>query len=271
MLADDHCPIVEVADTLPGAFAFFHDANVEVFARKVLRLESVGDVVEIHDFDVEDTGDLIEVDVVGHDACAELAGDFDEILVARRRQLVVMRRGIVDLDVGRGALLEFAEDIQSATSSSSSNFVVRFGDFLKFLDDEAGNDDAGIDEFGFDEVEDAPVDQGRSIENERSPPFEFAGELNVRDDEAEVILGLQKEGNTPVREQKRRQKTDQILVRAAGPAEDFLFEDRSNGKLEHITEHESDEQAEVNSREVLDPFSLDRHVGKDCSEHDSHH
>ena len=72
------------------------------------------------------------------------------------------------------------------------------GDGLQLGDHELRHDQLVVEHLGLDDVGDPAVDHHAGVEHVRLEPFDFLGELDVGNDEAEVVLGLQQQADAGV-------------------------------------------------------------------------
>ncbi len=167
-----------------------------------------------------------------------------------------------------GRLLQAVQDIEAAAAAVAPELVGAVGDALQFLKDEPGDDKLLVDDAGFGDVGDAAVDDDGGVEHERSGPLDLLGELDVGDDEAEVVLGL---------EQRRDADEADEYVQEGGEHEvDALVKVELHrgleGVLQQVREEDADDQTDVDRRDRLDALAGSEHVGDDrddCGQHDA--
>ncbi len=95
------------------------------------------------------------------------------------------------MDVRPRIALQLGKHFQSAAAPRPTHLVAAVGDVLHFAKDELRHDQLRVDHPRFDEVGDSAVDEGARIDDQGPIPLEVAGELDVRNHEAEIVLGLQ--------------------------------------------------------------------------------
>ena len=64
LFANDHGPIVEIADPLTGSFTGSDDLDIDVFAGEIPRAARIRDVVQIDAVATLDAGNLVEIEIV---------------------------------------------------------------------------------------------------------------------------------------------------------------------------------------------------------------
>ena len=191
LLGDDHGSVVQVADPLPLLLTALEQLDRQALTGKNDRLHGVGKVVQVDDFDPLQPSDLVEVIVVGHDLPAEVFCQNNQPLVDFADARELWDLGIMDPDFDSRRFLEPVEDVEPAPAPVPPKLVGAVGDTLKLLEHEARNDELLVDDPGLGDVGDAAVDDHRRIEHERACSLDLFGKLDVRDDEAKVVLGLQ--------------------------------------------------------------------------------
>src|SRR5207302_6780583 len=110
--------------------------------------------------------------------------------VAQLRQVCLMY-----LKLHLGVRLHLLEHIHAAPAAISLEFVGAVGDMLQFLQDEARHDHLGIDDPRITNIGNPAVDNDASIQNQRSSTLDLLRKLNIGDDEAKFVLGLQQRGD----------------------------------------------------------------------------
>src|SRR5262249_26794825 len=125
-------------------------------------LERVGQLVDVEHFDAAQVGDLIEIEVVGHDGRVELLAEFDQLQVdfAHVREI-----GFVNLHVEVAVFLDALKDVQSAPATVALGGIGRIGDLLQFAQDELRDKNRAAHKTGLGYVGDAPVNDHAGVEN----------------------------------------------------------------------------------------------------------
>jgi hypothetical protein len=85
-----------------------------------------------------------------------------------------------------------------ASTSSPRRPRVRRG--LEFVEDERGHDEPRLEDSGLGQVGDPAVDDARGVEHVGPEATDIAGELDERDQEAEVVPRLQEQTRADVAE-----------------------------------------------------------------------
>ena len=97
-------------------------------------------------------------------------------------------------------------------------------------------------------------------------PFDFLGELDVGNDEAEIVLGLQQDADAGVaddRGQGEAEKIDQLRIGLGDP--------RAEGEQKHVGQKQADDHAEVDGGDRVEPLAADGHVGDEHAGGDRQH
>jgi hypothetical protein len=104
-----HRTVIQVSDSLVILLALFKDEDFHYLAGQDNRLERIGQLIDVEHFDAPQMGDLIQIEIIGHDRRIELSGEFDllEIDLPDLREV-----GLVNLDFQGVVLLNALQDIQ---------------------------------------------------------------------------------------------------------------------------------------------------------------
>src|SRR6056297_1755957 len=108
---------------------------------------------------------------------------------------------IKDLQVDIVIAAQPVQDIQSTTSPSSSQFLAAVGDALQFAECKAGNDQLIVKDAGVHQIFNPAVNHDAGVEHQRLEAFHLAYKFDVRDQEPEVVFGLQQKTGADVTEQ----------------------------------------------------------------------
>ena len=169
-----HGAVVKIGDALVVLFALLQDKDAHGFAGENDGLEGVGKIVDVEDLHAVELGNLIQIEVVGHDFAAVDLGEFDQLHVDFGNVGEVV---FEDPHVQLGHLLNALEDVESTAPAVSFEGVGGIGNHLQFTQDELRNDQGSVEEAGFDDVGDASVDDHAGIEDfEGLPDSLFAAE-----------------------------------------------------------------------------------------------
>ncbi len=194
--ADDHRAVIQVSNPLTRRFPFLDDFDLHPFAGQIARFERIRHVVEIHHIHALNTGDFIEIKVIGNDSPAELHGDFNQSLVDGEVFHAIFIACLVHAHIDVLIGLQFGENIQTAASPIAAEFLFAVGDILQLFEHERRHDQFRIEHIGLDHVGDSSVDDGAGIQNVRAAALDFLRKLHVGDDEAKVIFSVQQPGDT---------------------------------------------------------------------------
>jgi hypothetical protein len=154
---------------------------------------------------------------------------------------------------------EAVEDVEAAAATATAELVAGVGNGLELGHDELRHDELIVDDAGLDDVGDAAVDHHARVEDVGLEAFDFLRELDVRDDEAEVVLGLQKDADARI--------ADDGGQRDLGPINPFRFtgsalrQQRREGELEDIGKKQANDRAEIDGRNRVEAFAADGDVG----------
>ena len=179
LLGDDHRAVIEVADALSLFLAPFEELDRQALAGQDDRLHGVGQVVQVDDLDALQTGDLVEVVVVGDNLAAEMLGQHDQPLVdlADARELGDI--AVMDPDLDTGRLLKPVEDVEPAAPAVATELVGTVRDALQLLEHEPRDHQLLIDDARLGDVGDPPVDHDRGVEQQRARALDLLRELDV--------------------------------------------------------------------------------------------
>src|SRR5262249_848338 len=134
------------SDPLTDLIALLDDLDVQSLARQSDQLEGVGQFVQVDDLHALQLSNLVQVEVVGHDAGAKGFGQHDQALVNLVRVAQLTEIGLVHLQFHFGIGLHPLEDIQAAPAAIALNLVGTVRDALQFLKDKTGHDHLGVDD-----------------------------------------------------------------------------------------------------------------------------
>src|SRR5262245_46398667 len=123
IFANHHRSVVEITDALPRGLSRLDDLDRQPLSGKVAGFERIGQVVEVDDINALDAGDLVEVEVVGDDAPAQLLGEFHEPLIDRHSPGFILL-DFVQLDFDVRVRLQLAEDVEPAPAAIAAKLVV---------------------------------------------------------------------------------------------------------------------------------------------------
>ena len=181
--------------------------------------------------------------------------------LAKQHQLLIDRLAgelrqlaVVDHQVDFRIAAQPVENIEPAAAAVALQLVARVGDGLQLGDHELRHDELVVDHARFDDVGDAAVDHDARIEHVRLEPLHFLGELDVRNDEAEVVLGLQQHADAACSRRSCRarvpsQSASHVMRRR---------QQRRERELEDVGEKQADDRAEVNGRDRVEPLAAHR-------------
>src|SRR5262245_46975380 len=158
----DHRAVVQIGHALVVLFAFLENEDPHYLAGQHDGLERVGQLVDVEHFDAAQVGDLIEIEVVGHDRRVELFAKFDQLQVdlAHIREI-----GFVNLHVEVAVFLDALKDVQSSPATVALGGIGRVGDLLQLAQDELRDENRAAHKTGLGDVGDAPVNNHAGVEN----------------------------------------------------------------------------------------------------------
>src|SRR5215510_12723976 len=158
----DHRAVVQIGHALVVLFAFLENEDPHYLAGQHDGLERVGQLVDVKHFDAAQVGDLIEIEVVGHDRRVELFAKFDQLQVdlAHIREI-----GFVNLHVEVAVFLDALKDVQSSPATVALGGIGRVGDLLQLAQDELRDENRAAHKTGLGDVGDAPVNDHAGVEN----------------------------------------------------------------------------------------------------------
>ena len=123
---------------------------------------AVGQLVDVQDLDAAQLRDLVEVEVVGHDAAEQRPRQLDQLQVDF---LDLRKVEVGDDDLDARHLLDAMQDVEPAPAAVALERIGRVGDELQLLEHELRHDQRAVEESGLDDVGDAAVDDHARVEN----------------------------------------------------------------------------------------------------------
>src|SRR5262249_38328083 len=153
---------------------------------------SVGQFIQVDDLDPLKLGNLVQVEVVGHHARTQRLGQDHQALVHLVN--VASQAGqvrLVHLQFHLGVGLHALEHVQAAAAAVALDLVGTVGNALQLLQHKAGHDQLGVDDPRITNIGNPAVNNHTGVEHQRPGTLDLFRELHVRDDKAELILGLQ--------------------------------------------------------------------------------
>src|SRR5207248_4023690 len=121
-----------------------------------------------------------------------------------------------------------------------------------FVQDESRHDELAFEYAGRCDVGDSAVDQDAGVQQDRARALALLGKFDVRDDEAEIVLGLQDEADRQVAADHAQHQVDvadddvavgddaSLVDRLGQPSEVFIAQDRT----EVVVHHQRDDERE---------------------------
>ena len=152
--------------------------------------------------------------------------------------------------------------------AAAAHAIGTVGDALQFVDHELGNHQLAVEDAGIDDVGDAAVDDHAGIEDRGPRALDFAGELDVRNHEAEVVLGLDQQADADVtKDDAQRQLNPALIKRHLDPAAFGFVERHRHQRFDHqlrdVGQEHANDQAEVDRRNNVEPFAANEGVERD--------
>ena len=159
---DDHGAVVQIGHALVLFLAFLQDEHVHQLAREHDGAERIGEFVDVQNFHTAQLRDLVQVEVVRHDASEQGTRQLDQLHVDF---LDLREVEIRDHDIDAGHLLDAVQDVEAAAAAVALERIGRIGDVLQLLEHELRDDERAVDEPGLDDVGNAAVDDDAGVEN----------------------------------------------------------------------------------------------------------
>src|SRR5262245_2506433 len=188
LLDDDHRAVVEIADALTDLVALFDDSYRQVLAGERHELEGVGQLVQVDDVHALQLANLVQVEVVGDDASADGLGQNDQALVHLRHFAELGQVGLVHVQINLRVGLHAFEDVQAPSSAVPLDLVSAVGNALQLLEYKARHDQLGVDNPRITNIGNPAVYDDTRVQDQRSGPFNLFGELDIRNNEAELLF-----------------------------------------------------------------------------------
>src|SRR6185437_16647591 len=121
------------------------DEDAHRFARQHNGLEGIGELVDVENFYALQSGDFVEIEIVGDDFRVIALGEFNELQVHFGDVLKIV---LGDLDVQVVHFLDTLQNFQTATATLAAQRISGVSDHLEFAQDELRDDDCAVDEVG---------------------------------------------------------------------------------------------------------------------------
>src|SRR5207245_5236415 len=160
-----------------------------------------------------------------------------------------------------GVGLHLFQHVHAAPAAIALEFVGTVSDMLQFLQHEARHDHLGVDDSRITNIGNPAVDNHVSIQDQPSSPLYLLRKLHVRDDEAELVLGLQEGGHQEIATDRRDQQ-------AESQGELLVLYIRLDRHGEKSPQHQAEEQAEGNGRNRGNFLMLDEQIERDDAKAD---
>src|SRR5207253_4918722 len=135
---------------------------------------------------------------------------------------------------------------QSATAAIALQLVAAVGDLLQFIDHELRDDELTLDDARLHDVGDSPIDQHAGIEQDRPSAFGLLAELDVRNHEAKVVLGLKGKADRQIASDYAQEQVDRLdepLSLVGECAADPLLDEELDDEAQRVSDDQADEQA----------------------------
>ena len=129
-------------------------------------------------------------------------------------------------------------------------------------------DDHGlVDHAGLGDVGDPAVDDDRGVEHQGPRSLDLLGELDVGDDEAEIVLGLEQRGDADVAHEDHEDARDShvdLVVQVE-------LHRRLDRVVDEVAQEDADDHPEVEGGDRLDALPRREQVAGDHSDGGDHH
>ncbi len=161
---------------------------------------------------------------------------------------------VVDADVEACVTSQRGEDIETAPAAFAFGAVVAIRNLLQLKDYELRHDEAGIEETRVHDVDNASVDEHACVNHDRAAAAGIAAELDIGDDEAEVVLGLEDETHCEVTtygsdEQVEKAGERKVGGRALAVGQDNVVNDERHTETERVSDCQANQYAECHAGE----------------------
>src|SRR5690349_21841715 len=117
---DDHCTIIQVPDPLTQFFAILHGLNLNLFSWQQDRLDSVGQFINIENFNPLQFSNPVKIKIVGNDWAMQITRQFHKFSI---NICDTFNIGIDNIDGDRSILLQTVEDLKSTTPTVATHRI----------------------------------------------------------------------------------------------------------------------------------------------------
>ena len=159
---DNHRSVVQVGDTLTGFLSFLDDLDRHALSGQHNRLEGVGQLVDVQDFDALQFRNLVQVEIIGDDLGVQFfrQGHQFRVHTLQLREVV-----IADLDVHADAPLHAVQNVQTPSSPRPFHGVRGIGNVLQLVQNEARHDQIALQKSGVRNVGDPAVNDDAGVDD----------------------------------------------------------------------------------------------------------
>src|SRR5262249_6230012 len=166
--------------------------------------------------------------------------------------------GLVHVQINFGVGLHALEDVQAAASAVALDLVPAVGDTLQLLEHKARHDQLGVDNPRITNIGNPAIDDDTRVQDQRPRPLNLFGKLDIRNNEAELLLGLHQHRHADVTEQQGHKQPRPLQ----NPRIDVLRDNRFQRHPEQAGQEGAHEQSEKDRRDGGDLFVLGDDVEK---------
>ena len=198
------------------------------------------------------SGDLHDVGVRGHHAAAEPAGHRHDPRVRGHGVVILVARS-EDVDVDPGVGPHAREHVEPAPGPGPQRPVGRVGRGLEFVEHERRDHEPALEQARLGEVGDPSVDDRGGIEDVGAEPTDVPGELDVGNEEAEVVAGLEEQARAEVAQNGAEDDGQPRPDRAVAVGR----EDRRQRQHRDVGQEHAHEEAEVDGGDRGQVLALD--------------
>src|SRR5215472_863821 len=157
-----HGTVVQIRDSLVVLLAFLENEDAHRFTWQHDRLEGVGELVDVQDFDAMKLGDFVQVEIVGDDLAVVHFGKLNQLHV---HFMDVGKIILENLDVELSHLLNALQNVQASAPAVTFERIARVRHQLQFTQHELRDHQCPIQKTSLDNIGYAAIDNDTGIQD----------------------------------------------------------------------------------------------------------
>ena len=235
-----------------------NDFNFESVTGKRLCAQCTSEIVEIHRGNTRDFRHFRKCRVGGDEAVPVATCEFDKAAV----HISCVESALFDRHIDARTRLHACDHVETAATTRTFRFVGAVRKALQLVDHALYDDERGIKRARVTNINDATIDDRTCVEQHRLDASIFSGELDVRDNEAKIVLRRHHDGDRDVAEDRADRNLREVDVNRSGgvlqlPGIHDGVEDRADGVRADKTKTEAEVDAEDRSESLVRSHRVD--------------